>query len=66
MSDEISYQTRVDKGIMQTFFKPDLSEGFKKFLVKYNLKYQDFGPWVNENTKHYMTRDEIKEQEKAN
>ena len=51
---------------MKTFFKDDLSEGFKKFLIKYNLEYQDFGPWVNENTKHYLSRDEIREHEKVN
>ena len=39
MSQDLQYQERVDKGIMKTFFKDDLSTGFKKFLIKYNLEY---------------------------
>ena len=39
MQNDFMYKYRVDKGIMKTFFKQELSEGFKKFLKKFNLQF---------------------------
>tara|TARA_B110000285_G_C15027707_1_gene565058 strand:- start:19 stop:537 length:519 start_codon:yes stop_codon:yes gene_type:complete len=60
---EQDYQTRVDKSILHFFYQGDLAvtHAFRKFLSKYNIAFNDLGPWTKDSKPNFKScgHDEI-------
>ena len=51
LSHQISFETRIDRSILQTFFKDSFNEDLKFFIEKYQIDGQNLGPWFTPSGK---------------